>query len=174
MCCATHRCVSRHSHAHLKCFVITSLTSDPAPLTVLYDGPVCDSRYCPSLPLLLPDPNLILPSLQTETDQPSLVWFDRGKFYLTFEGKLRFMYEDVARVRSSLIWLPPFSHAFTSSSYAFLHNICFALYIWFGTQLLSLAAFLFFKGHRIFHLHLDLVVWWFICFDLHLVFSCGS
>lgn len=23
----------------------------------------------------------------TENDQPSLVWFDRGKFYLTFEGK---------------------------------------------------------------------------------------
>ncbi|XP_016119981.1 SH3-containing GRB2-like protein 3-interacting protein 1, partial [Sinocyclocheilus grahami] len=24
--------------------------------------------------------------MPAETDQPSLVWFDRGKFYLTFEG----------------------------------------------------------------------------------------
>lgn len=67
-----------------------------------------DSHYCPSLlPLLThfplrhpsssssssslclsPDPSPCTPSPHTENDQPSLVWFDRGKFYLTFEGKL--------------------------------------------------------------------------------------
>lgn len=84
----------------------------PALFTVPYDGPVCDSRYCPSLPLLLPGlsslphPKPYTPPSNTETDQPSLVWFDRGKFYLTFEGKLRFMSKDVARVHSSLIWSP--------------------------------------------------------------------
>lgn len=39
-----------------------------------------------SLPLL----NLSHPAStpgHTENEQPSLVWFDRGKFYLTFEGK---------------------------------------------------------------------------------------
>lgn len=79
-------------------------------------GPIClrlsfvdrpamwDSHYCPSLlPLLThfpphqpsssslclsPDPVSLHPSPHTENDQPSLVWFDRGKFYLTFEGKL--------------------------------------------------------------------------------------
>jgi len=86
----------------------------PAPIIVPYDGPVCDSRYCPSLPFSFPAsphsprPYTSSPS-NTETDQPSLVWFDRGKFYLTFEGKLGFISKDVARAHSSLIWLPPFS-----------------------------------------------------------------
>lgn len=63
-----------------------------------------DSRYCPSLllthfPPLHPCSSTLLlvpfswpppsstPPPHTENDQPSLVWFDRGKFYLTFEGK---------------------------------------------------------------------------------------
>lgn len=60
-----------------------------------------DSCFCPSLPSsptpipLPPRPSLLIPHLipstalppHTENDQPSLVWFDRGKFYLTFEGK---------------------------------------------------------------------------------------
>lgn len=48
----------------------------------------------PVIPLP-PRPSLLIPHLipstalppHTENDQPSLVWFDRGKFYLTFEGK---------------------------------------------------------------------------------------
>lgn len=76
--------------------------------TVTCDRPAMwDSRYCPSLlppshplPSLsslslqpLPRPSLLTPppstpQPHTENDQPSLVWFDRGKFYLTFEGKL--------------------------------------------------------------------------------------
>uniref|UniRef100_A0A8C9L9A0 SH3-containing GRB2-like protein 3-interacting protein 1 n=1 Tax=Pavo cristatus TaxID=9049 RepID=A0A8C9L9A0_PAVCR len=41
-----------------------------------------------SLPLLnLPHP--ASPPGHTENEQPSLVWFDRGKFYLTFEGSSR-------------------------------------------------------------------------------------
>lgn len=68
-----------------------------------------DSRYYPSLLPLSPTsfnsflpvhppplpPDVPSPLLffnltlwpHTENDQPSLVWFDRGKFYLTFEGK---------------------------------------------------------------------------------------
>lgn len=79
-------------------------------LTVTCNRPAMwDSRYCPSLlapltplhPLprlsslyLLPPPRppfptppSLYPRTLTENDQPSLVWFDRGKFYLTFEGK---------------------------------------------------------------------------------------
>ncbi len=56
-----------------------------------------------SLPLLTPHPYTSFPS-NTETDQPSLVWFDRGKFYVTFEGKLGLISKDVARAHSSLIW----------------------------------------------------------------------
>uniref|UniRef100_A0A670IVW2 SH3-containing GRB2-like protein 3-interacting protein 1 n=1 Tax=Podarcis muralis TaxID=64176 RepID=A0A670IVW2_PODMU len=49
----------------------------------------CDLHLCPSLSLLL---NLSHPAStpgHTENEQPSLVWFDRGKFYLTFEGSSR-------------------------------------------------------------------------------------
>lgn len=76
-------------------------------LTVSCDRPAMwDSRYCPSLllthfPPLHPSSSTLLlllvpfswpppsstPPPHTENDQPSLVWFDRGKFYLTFEGK---------------------------------------------------------------------------------------
>lgn len=45
-----------------------------------------------SLPLL----NLSHPAStpgHTENEQPSLVWFDRGKFYLTFEGKQYIAYQ---------------------------------------------------------------------------------
>lgn len=59
--------------------------------------------FSPSPPHPLPSPSFLSlllfvplswplspckPSPHTENDQPSLVWFDRGKFYLTFEGKL--------------------------------------------------------------------------------------
>lgn len=39
------------------------------------------------LVLLSRPPPSLYPRTLTENDQPSLVWFDRGKFYLTFEGK---------------------------------------------------------------------------------------
>lgn len=41
-----------------------------------------------SLPLLNPSHPASTPG-HTENEQPSLVWFDRGKFYLTFEGSSR-------------------------------------------------------------------------------------
>lgn len=61
-------------------------------LTLLSFSP---SHPLPSLsPLFLHPPHTFLltppsstPPPHTENDQPSLVWFDRGKFYLTFEGK---------------------------------------------------------------------------------------
>lgn len=90
-----------------------SLFCPPFYLTLTFDRPAMwDSHYCPSLLSHLTPPSHPLPSLlslfflppprtfllsppssttpppHTENDQPSLVWFDRGKFYLTFEGKL--------------------------------------------------------------------------------------
>lgn len=46
----------------------------PSPVIPLPPRPPPHPFHCPPPP-------------HTENDQPSLVWFDRGKFYLTFEGK---------------------------------------------------------------------------------------
>ncbi len=93
----------------------------------------------PSLPLLTPHPYTSFPS-NTETDQPSLVWFDRGKFYLTFEGKLGLISKDVARAHSSLIWhlTSPFFSCIRSfiktncDAFACPPHICFSLYFCFA------------------------------------------
>lgn len=65
------------------------LSSPPHPLSSLsFLFPPTLPPPRPSLlipPSLLPTPST--PQPHTENDQPSLVWFDRGKFYLTFEGK---------------------------------------------------------------------------------------
>ncbi|KAM4721079.1 SH3-containing GRB2-like protein 3-interacting protein 1 [Rhinophrynus dorsalis] len=54
----------------------TSLSAATTPTvegdTIVDKRPTCDNRETP-----------------TENEQPSLIWFDRGKFYLTFEGSSR-------------------------------------------------------------------------------------
>lgn len=62
--------------------VLLSFPSSPTslPIIPLPPPPLCTS--------LLTSPSPHTPPPHTENDQPSLVWFDRGKFYLTFEGKL--------------------------------------------------------------------------------------
>lgn len=66
--------------------------------------------FSPFSPYTLPFSSFYLPSSpHAETDQPSLVWFDRGKFYLTFEGKSGFFTQDVARTRTRVLSLHPHS-----------------------------------------------------------------
>uniref|UniRef100_A0A8C5Q6G7 SH3GL interacting endocytic adaptor 1 n=1 Tax=Leptobrachium leishanense TaxID=445787 RepID=A0A8C5Q6G7_9ANUR len=48
----------------------------------------CSDSVSFSLPLLKPPLPAYTP-VHTENEQPSLIWFDRGKFYLTFEGSSR-------------------------------------------------------------------------------------
>lgn len=62
--------------------VLLSFPFSPTSLSVIPLPP--PPPPCASLLTLSP----CTPSPHTENDQPSLVWFDRGKFYLTFEGKL--------------------------------------------------------------------------------------
>uniref|UniRef100_A0A4W5PAC2 SH3GL interacting endocytic adaptor 1 n=1 Tax=Hucho hucho TaxID=62062 RepID=A0A4W5PAC2_9TELE len=52
--------------------------------TVLLSSSPSHPPSSPTLPSS--SPCSLLPPPTTENDQPSLVWFDRGKFYLTFEG----------------------------------------------------------------------------------------
>ncbi len=77
--CNICECFTYPSHLHLRWIVtIFDLWPVPlAPITVPYDGPVCDSRYCPSLPFFFPasphSPILIPPSppTQRQTSPPS-------------------------------------------------------------------------------------------------------
>lgn len=128
-------CFTHHSHPHLKWIVtIFDLCPRPPSLCLMMDLCVTHATVLlspfsfPASPHS-PRPYTSSPS-NTETDQPSLVWFDRGKFYLTFEGKLGFISKDVARAHSSLIWhlTPPFL------THPFLHQITVtsALYICFA------------------------------------------
>lgn len=85
--------------------------------------------FSPLFPYILPFSSFCLPSsLHTETDQPSLVWFDRGKFYLTFEGKSGFFTRGrSAYTHSSLISPSSFSSTSPSISHSSTHSDSFVL-----------------------------------------------
>lgn len=94
-----HACTRPHKqacHTHaapsvLDCPLLIDLPCETH-TTVLLSFPFSPTSL-PINPLPPPCASLLtlspcIPSPHTENDQPSLVWFDRGKFYLTFEGKL--------------------------------------------------------------------------------------
>lgn len=82
--------------------------------------------FSPPFPYTLPFSSFCLPSsAHTETDQPSLVWFDRGKFYLTFEGKSGFFTQGrSAYTHSSLISPSSFSSTSPSISHSSIRSDC--------------------------------------------------
>lgn len=82
--------------------------------------------FSPPFPYTLPFSSFCLPSSpHTETDQPSLVWFDRGKFYLTFEGKSGFLTQGrSAYTHSSLISPSSFSSTSPSISHSSIRSDC--------------------------------------------------
>lgn len=124
--------------SHISCVNSESFMNDNLPRLEPFDRSpwplLCDVTHAsvllsPFPPYTLPFSSFCLPSSpHTETDQPSLVWFDRGKFYLTFEGKSGFFTQGRSSYSHSSLASPSsFSSTSPSISHSSTHSDSFVL-----------------------------------------------